>query len=157
VSPRILWLFLAGSTLSFGAYSAVAQSVSRSNTEIGETYGNGCDPGGWMESSGLAISGWNVDHPVANHDTATPTRKRSDDWEFSLSSYLCMTSLRAETEEGSVSRTAEACFSELLPQMDMGAQMRFEGPRHWGFYLDGTCTSLGGDARRGPTTPKSSN
>jgi opacity protein-like surface antigen len=93
---------------------------------------------------------------IANAHSATaqtdPSRPQShkppDDWEFSLTPYLWMTSLRVEAQVGPVSSTAEECFTELLSNMDLGAQLRFEGRRgHWGFYLDGTYMSLGSDAR----------
>jgi len=83
-----------------------------------------------------------------------PPTKRSDDWEFTLAPYLWASSLRIKADAGPISATSEACFSELLKHMDMGAMLRFEGLRddRWGFYLDGTYISLGDDghARVGP-------
>ncbi len=117
--------------------------------------GDGHAPRGWMEAQELTLSSSILSDPAGTQDAVEPTagatvasHKDPDDWEFSLTPYLWMTSLRAEADVGPVSSTSEACFSELLEQMDMGAQMRFEGRRgHWGFYLDGTYMSLGSDAR----------
>jgi len=81
-------------------------------------------------------------------EIASPSRKSGDEWEFTLSPYLWATSLSADVNAGSISTSADACFSELAKQLKMGGFLRFEGLRdHWGFYLDGTYVELGDDAR----------
>ncbi len=155
MSPKTLGLFLADSTLLFGVYTASAQSVSQSNTQMVENYGNKQEAGSGMESPGLAFSGWLFDDSMAKQDTgeppnplAAPASKQSDDWEFTLSPYLWMMSIRAEISAGPINSTSEACFTDLLKDMDMGAMLRFEGRRgRWGFYVDGTYVALSDDAR----------
>lgn len=83
----------------------------------------------------------------------TKPSKGSDDWEFTLSPYLWLMSIRADVDAGPASTTAKACFTDLLKDLDGAAQLRFEGVKdRWGFYLDGTWMALSVDerARIGP-------
>lgn len=149
------WLFLAGSTLVFGAQPAAAQSVSQWNAETGENDGTKQGPGGGMESPGLTLSGWAVPDSLERQETVeasarpeAPQRPPSDEWEFTLAPYVWAMSLSAQADVGPISGSSEACFSELAQKLDLAAQLRFEGLRkRWGFYLDGTYVSLGDDAR----------
>jgi opacity protein-like surface antigen len=74
---------------------------------------------------------------------------RRGDWQFTLAPYLWASSLSAEVEAGPISTNADACFTDLLKNLDMAVQLRFEGMRddRWGFFVDGTYLRLGEDAR----------
>ena len=81
----------------------------------------------------------------------TPTIARSrdrggavgDEWHFTLSPYLWTTSISADAEVRGLSASPEACFTDLLKNLDGAAQLRFEGRKGpWGFFLDGTYLSL---------------
>ncbi len=80
---------------------------------------------------------------------AAPLPRERDDWTFTLAPYLWMSSVRADVEAGPLSADTAVCFSDLLKNLDMGAQLRFEGLRNerWGFFLDGTYMNLSSDAR----------
>jgi hypothetical protein len=145
------WLLLSALALIVGTRSASAQS---SSTQIAGLAGASA----WnatAESSSPALTSWSFDEPSVRPKAEEPTdqptsksRREADDWQLTLSPYLWMTSLRAEVQAGPASSTTEECFSELLEQMDIGGQLRFEGHNGaWGFYLDGTYMKLSGDAR----------
>jgi hypothetical protein len=147
-------LLLTGCTLSLGAGVASAQPVADGNE--GTPAATDAHPvGEWLEPSKFTLSVSVFADSAINQDAhesllppAATSHNGSRDWEFTLAPYLWMSSIRADAEVGSVSGTADACFSDLLKQTDRGAQLRFEGIRHpWGFYLDGTYMSLGGDAQ----------
>ena len=83
-----------------------------------------------------------------DHAQMPARSKPRGDWEFTLSPYLWMTSLRASTEIGPITSTSEAYFSDLIQHLDGAAQLRFEGQRdRWGFFLDGTYLTVSDDAR----------
>lgn len=154
MTVRTLKLLVTSCALGLGTYIADAQVVADRFRETAQPTSADSESD-WLTAHTLALSGLALEDPetpqgsVESSSLSAPdSAKSSDEWEFTLAPYLWMSSIRAEAEVGSVSATADACFSELLQQMDFGAQLRFEGLHHpWGFYLDGTYMSLGGDAR----------
>lgn len=71
----------------------------------------------------------------------------NDNWKFTLSPYLWMSSMRADIDAGPISAGVDKCFTDLVKQLKLGGSLRFEGlHRNWGFYLDGTYLNLGDDA-----------
>lgn len=78
-----------------------------------------------------------------------PAKEAPKEWEFTLAPYVWMMSINADVDAGPVSTEADICFTDLLKNMDMAAQVRFEGLRkqRWGFYLDWTYVQLSNDVR----------
>jgi len=73
---------------------------------------------------------------------------KKGEWEFTLAPYLWASSLRTHVDVGPISTMSEACFTDLLKDLDMGAMMGFEGRKgRWGFFFDALYLSLGDDAR----------
>lgn len=87
--------------------------------------------------------------PAAESPAPSPTDHGTDKWTFTLAPYLWMSSLSADVDAGPVSASPSACFTDLLKDLDMGAQLRFEGLHEdrWGFFVEGNYLSLGDEAR----------
>lgn len=85
---------------------------------------------------------------AANEPEPASMEDSRDGWRFTLAPYFWASSIRSEISDGRSSATTEACFSELLKDLDLAGQLRFEGLRNnrWGFYLDGTYLQLGDDS-----------
>ena len=155
MASRYIWLLITLPALLVGSRTVTAQSSLQQTNDVGEVDRHANATGSRNSFETLSSARFGFGDPGTNEGPSSATskpgdtpRKSLDDWEFTLAPYLWMTSLRADVDVGPVSATADACFSDLLEHMDMGAQLRFEGRRgHWGFYLDGTYMSLGGDAR----------
>lgn len=101
-------------------------------------------------SGSLKLTGYQEapDQPAPASDGASAPPKKGD-WEFELSPYLWMASLRTTVDDGTTTATAEACFTDLVENLDLGAMLRFEG-RHssrWGFFVEGLYLKLGDDTR----------
>jgi hypothetical protein len=76
-------------------------------------------------------------------------KKARDGWEFEFAPYVWGASLRSHVDVGPVSTTADACFTDLLKDLEMAAMFRFEGRRNpWGFYLETLYLSLEDDTRK---------
>lgn len=140
-------VLLAALALPVFAAPAAAQDNLEGTVKPGGTRLHSYDfSASYAESSPAALGqlAGGDDEPAA-----APPPKPSGDWEFTLAPYLWASSLRTNADVGPISITSEACFTELLKDLDMGAMLRFEGLRddRWGFYLDGTYLSLGNDGR----------
>jgi hypothetical protein len=74
---------------------------------------------------------------------------KPNDWEFRLAPYLWLLSVSADIETGPISTRADACVTDLLQNLDLMAQLRFEAlhRQRWGFFLDGTYIGLSTEAR----------
>jgi len=70
------------------------------------------------------------------------------DWQFTLAPYLWLLSVSADIKAGPISTGADVCVTDLLQNLDMIAQLRFEGlhKERWGFFLDGTYLGLSTEA-----------
>jgi opacity protein-like surface antigen len=76
-------------------------------------------------------------------------RAKQKDWEFALAPYLWLLSVSADVKAGPISAGKDVCVTDLLRNLDMIAQLRFEGlhKQRWGFFLDGTYIGLSTEAR----------
>lgn len=158
MNTRTTWI-VATSILVLGAQAASGQSpflTTRANAPATRHSG----PKGYFKLHDAGLELWRqAEDPPAQEDDVDPSDLAADappemsgassnEWHFTLSPYVWMMSLSADADIGSLSTSADVCFSELVPHMNIGAQLRFEafhGP--WGFYLDGTYVNLEADAR----------
>jgi hypothetical protein len=65
-------------------------------------------------------------------DTATglpleDTSEKPSGWDFTLAPYLWLLSVSADIEAGPISAETDVCVTDLLQNLDLIAQMRFEG------------------------------
>jgi len=130
------------------ATAAVAQAESR-NLHLTSKTGSdsesfflarGDDPAGAGRFDSLSQTS-----PTADSSTKPPP---PSEWEFEIAPYLWATSLKTDVSLGPISVTSDACFTDLLKDLDFAAMMRFEGRKdRWGFYLEGMYVNLNDDGR----------
>lgn len=85
---------------------------------------------------------------IADPEIVNGKKPRPDEWEFEFTPYFWMTSITADVSIGPLSATSDACFTDIVKHLDMGAMLRFEGRRdNWGFYIEGLYVGLSDDSQ----------
>jgi len=78
---------------------------------------------------------------------SAPASQKSE-WQFEITPYTWLASLRGEASKGPLDGSADVCVSESIKELELGGLVRLEARNHpWGFYLEGLYLSVGDDSR----------